>query len=74
MEVHDSTDVTSDSSGERFIYVLRGQVTVLVGNESFDLATGEAACYDGTQPHWVRPRVPIVGNGEAPLVLQIFVP
>ena len=39
-----------------------------------DLATGEAACYDGTQPHWVRPRVPIVGNGEAPLVLQIFVP
>lgn len=74
VEVFAPTDVTSDASGERFLFGLRGRVRVQVGDEEFELGEGEAATYDATQPSGMEPALPVRPGDPAPVVLQLLVP
>jgi transcriptional regulator with XRE-family HTH domain len=74
VELYRPTDITSDPSGERFVYGLRGAVRVRVGEESFELCEGEAATYDATLPNGLEPLAPVSPGQPAPLVLQMVLP
>ncbi|MBF0227385.1 MAG: helix-turn-helix transcriptional regulator [Desulfobacterales bacterium] len=42
--------------GEEFIYVLEGDITVKLGNETFDLAVGDSVYYLSTTQHLLSPK------------------
>lgn len=41
-----------DHEGEECVVVMSGGVTVTVGDQSHDLAAGDAVTYDPSRPHW----------------------
>lgn len=44
----------SSHDGQEFLYVLEGELTVYLGQESFVLYPGDAIYYDSTTPHLVK--------------------
>lgn len=44
---------TSSHAGEEFIYVLKGEVVLEVGEDRFELSPGDSAYYLSTVPHWI---------------------
>ena len=50
------TSETTTHLGEEFVYVLSGQFTLRVGDEVFELSTGDSAQHPSTTPHaWGNP-------------------
>ena len=47
--------------GEEFVYVLSGRLKLLVGNQVFELKTGESICFWSGEPHQYAP----LGRGPA---------
>ncbi|MBI1331937.1 MAG: cupin domain-containing protein [Armatimonadetes bacterium] len=41
--------------GEEFVYVLSGSLTIIIGNEKFDLAAGESIGFWPSEPHSYAP-------------------
>jgi len=74
VDVYRATDVSNVPSGERFMLVLRGEVRVHVGDESFELKEGEAGAFDAVLPHWVEPVKPVERGEAPPRILQVVLP
>jgi transcriptional regulator with XRE-family HTH domain len=49
-------DERRQHEGEEWIYVLSGELTLLVGSRSYDLDAGDAAHFDARLPHRLMPR------------------
>lgn len=74
MEIYRKTDDAADLSGERFIYALRGDIRVNVGNESFVLSEGEGAMIESTLRHSFEPVEPADERSFGAQVLQVVHP
>ncbi len=58
----------SSHSGEEFIYVLEGEMEVVLGNLRDTLSAGDSIYYDSTLPH----RVACVGDTPAKILAVLF--
>lgn len=74
VEVHGQTDVVADTSGERFIYGIRGDMIVQAGEEYFVLCEGEAACFDSTLPTSLAAASETRPLNPAPLAVVVVLP
>lgn len=71
VEVHPSVpeDVTlSFHEGEEFIYVLKGEIEVLYGNDRHVLGVGDSIYYDSATPHQVQ----AWGDADATILAVIY--
>jgi len=68
VELEDNPDVDlSVHDGEEFIYVIGGTVQVRIGEETFDLQTGDSIYYLSTTPHLVAGK-----NGKATILAVLY--
>ncbi|RSS62845.1 XRE family transcriptional regulator [Streptomyces sp. WAC06614] len=56
-------------TGYEWLYVLAGELQLLLGDQEFTLRPGEVAEFDTTEPHWFGP-----AGGTAVEVLHLFGP
>ncbi len=60
----------SSHEGEEFIYVLKGQIEILYGKDSFTLSAGDSIYYDSIVPHHVHAS----GNEDAKIMAIVYAP
>lgn len=58
----------STHAGQEFLFVLKGEIKVQVGDRTDFLKTGDAAYYDSVEPHFVR----CVGTSPAQIVAVLY--
>jgi DNA-binding XRE family transcriptional regulator/mannose-6-phosphate isomerase-like protein (cupin superfamily) len=71
MEIHKPSWVDKHY-GEEFVYVLQGELTMVVNDVPVELGTGDAITFDGALPHQYKPTHPIE-KGEPPVLILIVV-
>jgi len=54
--------------GEEFIYVLKGEIEVLYGDDRHLLSVGDSIYYDSTSPHQVK----AAGDKEAQILAVLY--
>jgi transcriptional regulator with XRE-family HTH domain len=70
-EVYASSGWSSQSSGEAFVFALRGSFLFRIGSDQFELHEGCAATFDRTVPHMHEPLYPISESSPPPVLLYV---
>lgn len=52
IEPHNSMDETVTHPGHEFVYCLKGSLTLVVGEQQYQITTGQSYMYDAMQPHY----------------------
>lgn len=68
LEPSDTEEERSTHDGQEFIYVLRGEMEVRLGEKSHVLEPGDAIYYDSTIPHLVRCH----GQGQTKILAVLY--
>lgn len=67
-EVYGPSGMSSQPSGEAVVYVLRGSIRFLVGEEDYIVNPGGATCFNRTVPHLHEP-APSMQKSDLPAVM-----
>lgn len=70
VELHSDDFELSSHEGEEFIYVLKGEIEVIYGQEKYRLGEGDSIYYDSVVPHHLH----AAGENDARILAVVYTP